>query len=116
MLTAFQVETVAFLTDGGFICSDCAHKAFEEDPAETADLRPVSRYEMDEYDSENSRDWFSDRETDDEPDHTECACTMGVSCDECGGEIVEPFEDTYAHQDDDLKREDREAGGDATLP
>jgi hypothetical protein len=108
MLTAFQVERVAYLTDGGVICRGCAISRFEseagvefDEPAtweqddlafEGIDLTPLSRFSVDELDS-------GEGIHDDDPDAPEdCGCTYGVSCDECNGEIVEPFVDEYAHQ------------------
>lgn len=59
MLTASQVEIVAFVTDGGIICRDCATQRFgelgvaaiEEGLAEflPSDVSPLIRYELDTY-------------------------------------------------------------------
>lgn len=59
MLTASQCEIVAFVTDGGIICRDCATArygemgvaAIEEGLAEflPRDVSPLIRYELDTY-------------------------------------------------------------------
>lgn len=113
MLTAFQVERVAYVGDGEIVCRACAVAEYEaieagdgQDSTPLDDMSwaeddqaievvlgyaPVSRFEMDEYDASASADGLGDG-------HEECACTLGVNCDECGGEIVEAFYDDYEHQ------------------
>lgn len=84
MLSGFQIERIAYLGEGEVICRDCAIAQLEEPVAdeldatttwmdddeiiETAtDLRPLSRYEVDE-------GWAEE----------------GLWCGECSEEIVEP--------------------------
>jgi len=83
MLTAAQVETVAYQTeDGDMLCPHCF------DIADTY-ARPVIRYALDEYDMAMSEYTF-----DESPDHADnCGCTMGVYCDACGVELSEPYVD-----------------------
>lgn len=69
MLTATQVETVAFVTDGGIICRDCAESRFgelgvaaiEEGIAEflPRDVSPLIRYELDNIIGEDAHEWIA---------------------------------------------------------
>lgn len=69
MLTATQVEIVAFVTDGGIICRDCAIERFgemgvaaiEEGIAEflPQDVSPLIRYELDNVISKDAHEWVS---------------------------------------------------------
>lgn len=57
MLTGYQCEVVAFVSDGGFICYDCAHKSLDRGMLERSELglgsiSPVIRYSLDEYNAE----------------------------------------------------------------
>lgn len=60
MLTGYQVETVAFQTDGEILCVDCATKEMgpltvakiERGLTASYDARPISRYELDEISGE----------------------------------------------------------------
>lgn len=101
MLTAYQCETVAFVTDGGIICRDCATAKFgemgtaalEEGIAEFVpqDVSCLIRYELDtiigEYAAERANeegDWVAD------PDAWDAryeAAPDFYTCDSCGGEI-----------------------------
>lgn len=65
MLTASQVEVVAYLTDGGFLHAECARETLGDGAVEIAregierwndpePLRPVIRYELDEADGERA--------------------------------------------------------------
>ena len=85
MLTSYQCETVAFTLDGEIICPDCAVKATSAITVAKAergldngggDLRPLSRYALDEYLSESS--W--DIEDEDEAAESE-------PCGHCGRDI-----------------------------
>lgn len=73
MLTGYQVEIVAFIAEGEFVCRDCAHKAL--DNGELAELgigcsySPVSRYSIDEYNSERVYEAAEERVSDFELDH-----------------------------------------------
>lgn len=70
MLTASQVETVAFITDGGIICRDCAIRRFgemgvaamEEGIAEflPQDVSPLIRYELDTLIGENASEYATE--------------------------------------------------------
>jgi hypothetical protein len=93
LLTSYQCQTAAWVTDGAIICTQCAANG------ETREMHAISRYEVDEYDSESSRDYEGD-----EDEHVEdCECTYGITCDDCGTEIVEPYVDSdcKAKQDED---------------
>ena len=101
MLTAYQCATVAYATDGGIICPECAarrystltlHKIDHGLDNSAPDVSPWIRYTLDEYigdlaseyATEEAGDWHEDPEVWDEafgsyPDF--------IYCDDCGGEI-----------------------------
>ncbi len=64
MLTAAQCRTVAFLTDGGVICTDCARSSYGEhtidrlveglDAGLGDELRPLIEYELSEWQGEQA--------------------------------------------------------------
>lgn len=84
MLTGYQVETIAVMTENGeFFCLDCWDRNGDY-------ARPVSRYELDEYDTESSY-WGFDGE---DAAHVDgCSCTNGVYCEGCANDLVEPYAD-----------------------
>lgn len=101
MLTASQVEIVAFVTDGGIICRDCATQRFgelgvaaiEEGLAEflPSDVSPLIRYELDTYIGE-----LADEHADEVADYDEDseawqeaydAYPDWYPCDNCGRDI-----------------------------
>jgi hypothetical protein len=102
MLTSYQVETVAFVTDGGIICRDCAIRqygeygvaALEEGIAEflPSDVSPLIRYELDTLLSEQANE-YANEEVGGYDDHEDDWNTAydnapdSYPCDECGGEI-----------------------------
>lgn len=102
MLTAFQCEVVAFWTDGGLVCRDCAVRDFEDQGGErVSEYRPVIRYGLDEYQSESSYDWDGEcplgNETPIRAGEDSCSCAHAVVCDDCGDEILEAYEDDWSH-------------------
>lgn len=86
MLTASQVETVAFTTEHGEILHyDCAGKAYSTIAVEKADagftdtgLRPLSRFELDEWVGEDTYESARGRVDDFEYDHPALAALFGV--------------------------------------
>lgn len=76
MLTAAQCETVAYYVPGDILCSRCRPH----------DAEPVSRFELDFY---NSESYFEG--------HEKCACSQGVSCGECYIELSAPWSDPDCH-------------------
>ena len=115
MLTAHQAETVAFVTDGGIICRDCAEKRFgemgtaaiEEGFAEfvPSDVSPICRYELDSWAGEIA--WENASEivrNDDDGDVTDAerdsktederieavfaSLPVEYFCDDCGGDVL----------------------------
>jgi hypothetical protein len=83
MLTSYQVETVAVLTEYGELrCLRCW-----DDNA-----RPVSRYEVDEFD-QSVWEYFYDYEVDGAQHVSDCECTVGVYCASCSEELSEPYTD-----------------------
>jgi hypothetical protein len=99
MLTASQCEIVAFVTDGGIICHDCAVSRFgemgvaalEEGLAEflPQDVSPLIRYELDSFQGEDLWERCrEDTETDEEAQELfDSRSDEGYPCDECGQEI-----------------------------
>ena len=114
MLTGYQCEVVAFIAEGGFICSKCAHEAldageFARSERGLGDLSPVIRYSLDEDEGEmqweNAREHVSEFE-DDHPgldlsvkhgwgtvfdhlvDHYAESHPYHETCEECGEEIA----------------------------
>lgn len=97
MLTGFQCETVAFTKDGAIICPDCAVKATSALTVAKAeqgfdhgggDLRPLSRYSLDEYTSETAWEYASEEHEEGTPEWDaayENAST--VECEHCGREL-----------------------------
>ena len=63
MLTALQCQTIAYMRDGAIVCPRCA----DAPSLNSGDLKPVIRYEAEEY-----------------------AGADGLYCDRCTREIVEP--------------------------
>lgn len=57
MLTGYQAETIAWVDEGDFICTDCAEKEVDGDTLERArmglwnsgDVSPICRYELEEH-------------------------------------------------------------------
>lgn len=105
MLTASQCEIVAFVTDGGIICRDCAVRrygemgvaALEEGIAEflPQDVSPLIRYELDTYVGELASEHADEYvlEHDIEPSEHDAVWEReydsypGYPCDDCGSEI-----------------------------
>lgn len=89
MLTAYQCETIAYMTEGELLCPDCAYDA----NAGLAD--GVSRYGLDEWQSEvaYSDEWCAvGGYVEVRPENWECnGCAHAVYCDECGTELVEEY-------------------------
>ncbi len=96
MLTAHQCEIVAFVTDGGIICRDCAVSRFgemgvaalEEGLAEflPQDVSPLIRYEVDTYAGELASEHADEVVSyDDDPErwNAEYDGYPGVTCDDC---------------------------------
>lgn len=102
MLTSYQAETVAYLTDGGeVVCSDCITGRLESEGWTGGDLQPLIRYEADAWDAENSVEYLRYEDA----DHADyCGCTLGIPCDWCGVMIVEPYEDEECKGRDDAER------------
>ena len=89
MLTSAQVQVVGFATEyGEFVCTTCADELLMQEGGDgVRGFQPVIQYEMDEYDSEASRDYFSDADG-----HADdCECTAGVQCSECANWLIEPW-------------------------
>ncbi|MES2156062.1 MAG: hypothetical protein V4510_13090, partial [bacterium] len=79
MLTAFQCETGAYMTENGeLLCEDCARDDF---------TKPVSRYELSCWNEGGD----SPYDNGDEGHAPECYCDYGVTCDGCGAELEEAF-------------------------
>jgi hypothetical protein len=94
MLTSYQVEHIAFSTPyGEFWCTDCTHDALDMGGGgDVEGFEPVTRFELDEWQSQTS---YDDRIDADPDDHVEdCECLWAVHCDSCGTELVEEYVDT----------------------
>lgn len=105
MLTATQVETVAFVTDGGIICRDCAESRFgelgvaaiEEGIAEflPQDVSPLIRYELDNLVGELAWDYAAQDVDENDPEadriierKADEIADEGYACDDCGRAIT----------------------------
>ncbi len=92
MLTASQVRTVAFVTDDGVVCVDCAHDAFDNGE-DVSDWRPLIAYEADELATTIGQDY----EWEDEDVNHEY-CSPALLCDiNYQHEIVEEYHDEHNH-------------------
>jgi hypothetical protein len=99
MLTASQCEIVAFVTDEGIICRDCAIAhygemgvaAVEEGIAEflPQDVYPLTRYELNSYWGEYLWEQCREDTEDDDAAQTlfDSRADEGFPCFECGKEI-----------------------------
>lgn len=85
MLTASQVETVAYIGDGAAFHRECAIREYSTVRIERVDmgldtgLRPLSRYELDEWQGQEAYDTADDRLDDFEDDHPRLAILLGVN-------------------------------------
>jgi len=115
MLTAYQCEVVAFVTDGGIICRDCAIARLDRGELDS-EVSPLIRYSLDEEQSVMSEDWvnwdYDAEEIRDTEDgrfalihgrwHAEgCACGPAIFCDDGGEELVEEYVDYTCRSDDE---------------
>lgn len=83
MLTSFQTEVVAFLTEGGeIICPECFHNG--------ADFaRPIIRYTLDEEQTARN-DGLDPEDVWDEAGHSEY-CEPAIPCDDCGEVLAQEY-------------------------
>ena len=110
MLTAYQVETVAYVGDGSIVCRECAISRYGTvaitsldqglDEFAPPDVSPLIRYELEEYLSETSWELAAERVDDrlngrwpelrDELVQREwdSHSNDGYPCDDCGVEIT----------------------------
>lgn len=87
MLTAAQCETVAYLGDGAVYHPECAAKRFSTLTVEKADvgldnsggLRPLIRFELDEWTYQDAYSLAEERVDDFEVDHPALARVLGVA-------------------------------------
>jgi hypothetical protein len=89
MLTAYQCETIAYMTDSELLCPDCAYDA----NAGLAD--GVSRYGLDEYQTASAYDdeWCVTGGYYEDLTDWECnGCARAVTCEQCGTELVEEYD------------------------
>jgi hypothetical protein len=89
MLTAYQCEVIAYWEEDGLLCLDCAYEA-------NAGLQgAMSRYAVDEYQSERAYDdtWCDVAGyVEDWPEGWVCGgCAAAVTCEQCGAELVEEY-------------------------
>ena len=99
MLTAFQCEVIAFMSEyGDLFCTQCAHSMLDEGCLPS--VEPVIRYSLDEEQTYRAED-FCAATWDDDPPYTECDCSPAIYCDECGTELVESYYDAYFHEKED---------------
>lgn len=83
MLTGYQVETIAGYTEHGeILCLECAADEY---------TKALSRYELDEEQSQRAYAGYYEGEDDHVED--DCECCPGVDCERCGAELVEPYYD-----------------------
>ena len=98
MLTAYQVETVAYVADGGFYHPDCAREKYSSLTVEKADaglangadLSPLIRYELDEYAGSSAWEYLAQELDEDDPTFEQRAADLAdhwVTCDRCGKSI-----------------------------
>lgn len=81
MLTGYQCEIVAYLSDYEYLCRDCAASETSALTVEKADLGlansggldPIIRYLLDEYNSERLYEYASEKVTRFKRDHPELA-------------------------------------------
>ena len=86
MLTASQCETVAYLGEGAVYHPECAAQRFSTLTVEKADvgldnsggLRPMIRYELDEWQSQDAYSLAEERVSDFEYDHPRTAALLGL--------------------------------------
>ena len=99
MLSYYQVEIVAYQTDGAIICPDCARGRYGELTLAKADagmttsyvVDPLSRYSMDTLIGDISADWASQEHEDGTPEWDaayEAMCEAGYPCDGCYESII----------------------------
>lgn len=92
MLTAFQVETAAYVTESGeLLCPECF------DDGDTY-AKPVSRYGLDEWQTAYAEDHEWDE--DDGLDHAECEPAL---YDDNGHELLAEYH--YGHDTDEVQNE-----------
>lgn len=86
MLTGFQVSTGAYSDENGeLLCETCFDRG-------DSYCRPVSNYELDERQAQDSEDMLSYQEG--EEQHVEdCSCQLALYCDSCGDDIRPSFDD-----------------------
>lgn len=86
MLTSYQCETVAYVTEyGDLLCPDCFENGGDF-------AKPVIRYSLDEFQSGTGDDWCSHRGYYDY-DGEECGCEPSVNCSGCDDALLESWED-----------------------
>lgn len=95
MLTAYQCETVAYVTDGAIICPSCAVKRYTTVGVERidaglgiADVSPLCRYTLDEHNGSNASQYATetcDYQTNPELWQKVYDEYPSEHCDDCGG-------------------------------
>lgn len=79
MLTAYQCETIAGVTEyGTILCLDCASDEY---------VKALIRYNLDEEQVSRSEGYYEDADG-----HAEdCECLPVIECENCGAELVEEY-------------------------
>ncbi len=97
MLTSYQVQHIGFADPWGeFWCIECTNNRLAEGGGgDVEGFEPVSRFELDEVQSQ----WDSyhpwDGYDDEDENHVEnCECLLPVECSACGTELVEGYNDS----------------------
>lgn len=101
MLTGYQVETIAYMTDGAIICRTCAESDYSTLTLDKIDrglpsvaddvISPLSRYSIDEYLSESASECADqDFDYDSDPVGWQSCYDLAAEyypCDNCGADI-----------------------------
>lgn len=109
MLTAFQCEVIAYWTEDGLVCAECATGTLESEGGDAvAGYTPVIRYSLDEEQTAEAEEYIRWDDADDirEEDgerfaliggvwHVEaCACAPALYCaDDSSHELLEAYTD-----------------------
>jgi hypothetical protein len=92
MLTAFQCEIAAYVTENGeLLCPECFESSFE-----TGDdyAKPLIRYSLDEWQTGSDEGFVCDDYT---GEGDTCGCESAL-LDEDGHELVEAYTETFEHK------------------
>jgi len=88
MLTSYQVEVIAGVTEHGeILCLVCAASEF---------TKPLIRYALDEEQEARGESYF---EAGYDGHSEECGCAPELTCERCDGDLVEAYDDPNCEQE-----------------